>query len=67
MCLLVKNDHKCSLYFVHKEFFCKDQLVYSIAHAPRARRGKKGPTKEALGELYLSVDRVENLQHSKRS
>ena len=42
-------------------------MVYSIAHASSARREKKRPTKEALGELYLSVDRAEVLQHSKRS
>ena len=42
-------------------------MVYSIAHASSARREKKGPTKEALGELYLWVDRIEVLQSPKRS
>ena len=42
-------------------------MVYSIAHASSTRREKKGPIKEALGELYLWVDRVEVLQRPKRS
>ena len=42
-------------------------MVYSIAHASSARSKKKVSTKEALGELYLRVDRVEVLQRPKRS